>query len=177
MKSRPPCSYLRKLLWASLALALVQTAESAAALGVAQGPLAFENADIQVVIAEVAKLTGATFLFDPTRVKGKITVLPAGDVAPAQALELLRSVLALHGYVLVPRAEGTWIVPAPQDAGAGFVVRAVRLTYANAEDVAFTLSWVTPPGVRIVPFYPTNSVVISGPAAAVDQILDLIRSR
>lgn len=40
-----------------------------------------------------------------------------------------------------------------------------------------TLSWVAPPGVRIAPFYPTNSVVISGPEAAVEQMVDAIRYR
>jgi hypothetical protein len=56
-------------------------------------------------------------------------------------------------------------------------VRVVPLTYAKAGEVALTLSWVVPPGVRIVPFYPTNSVVISGDAAAVEQIVDIIGRR
>ena len=48
-------------------------------------------------------------------------------------------------------------------------MRVIRLTYVDAEDVALTLSWAAPPGVRIAPFYPTTSVVISGPEAAVEQ--------
>jgi type II secretory pathway component GspD/PulD (secretin) len=166
-------------LWTSsagLSLALVLTAGPASASGGEQARLAFENADVHVVIAEVARLTGATFLFDPARVKGKITIVAAGDVDPAQALELLRSALALHGYVLVARPEGTSIVPAREVADAEFVVEVIRLTYANADDVAFTLGWAAPPGVRVVPFYPTNSVVISGPAAGVEQMLDLFRA-
>jgi type II secretory pathway component GspD/PulD (secretin) len=108
-------------------------------------------------------------------VQGKITVLAAGEGTPAQALELLRSALALHGYLLVARPEGMWILPAQEAAGAGVVVRVIRLTYVDAEDVALTLSWAAPPGVRIAPFYPTNSVVISGPEAAVEQMVDAIR--
>ena len=161
---------------ACVSLALVFTTAPGSALGVTQGQLAFKDADIQAVIEEVAKLTKTTFLFDPSRVKGKITVLAADPVTPAQALELLRSVLALHGYVLVARPEGTWIVAA-QPATAHVVVRAVRLSYVDAEDVAWTLSWVAPPGVGIVPFHPTNSVVISGPEDAVERIVDVIRQR
>ena len=35
----------------------------------------FDNADIQTVIKEVGEFTGTTFLFDPTKVHGKITIL------------------------------------------------------------------------------------------------------
>jgi type II secretory pathway component GspD/PulD (secretin) len=108
-------------------------------------------------------------------VKGKITVLAPGEVTPAQALELLRSALALHGYAIVNRPEGVWIVPEPEVVR--FVVRVVPLTYADAGEVASTLSWVAPPGVRVVPFFPTNSVVIAGHAAAVEQMMDAIGRR
>jgi hypothetical protein len=47
----------------------------------------------------------------------------------------------------------------------------------DAEDVALTLSWAAPPGVRIAPVYRTNSIVISGPEAAVEQMVDVIRRR
>jgi type II secretory pathway component GspD/PulD (secretin) len=162
---------------AGVSLALLFTAAPGSALGAPESPLAFRNADIQTVVEEVSRFTGTTFLFDPARVKGKITVLAVGEPTPAQALELLRSALALHGYVVVARPEGMWIVPAQQTAGADVVVRVVRLTYVDAEDVAWTLSWAAPPGVRIVPFHPTNSVVVSGPEAAVEQMVDIIRRR
>lgn len=177
MKSAPRLFHRRKLSWAAASLALVLATAPGSARGVPQSQLAFKNADIQTVIEEVARLTGTTFLFDPARVTGKITVLVAGEVTPTQALELLRSALALHGYVLVARPEAMWIVPAHEVAGPGIVVRVVRLTYVDAEDVALTLSWAAPLGVRIVPFYPTNSVVISGPEAAVDEMVDVIRRR
>ena len=135
----------------------------------------FVDADIQVVIDAVARITGTTFVFDSTRVKGKVTVLAPRAVSPAPALGLLRSALAVHGYVLIVRPESTWIVPATGVAHTDFVVRVVPLKYANAGEVAFTLSRVAPHGVRIVPYQPTNSVVISGFAAAVDQMVDAIR--
>ena len=175
MTSRPRLFHQRNRFWAGVLLALLLTTAPAAALGIPQSQLTFKNADIQTVIEEVARLTGTTFLFDPARVQGKITVLAAGEGTPAQALELLRSALALRGYLLVARPEGMWILPAREAAGAGGVVRVIRLTYVDAEDVALTLSWAAPPGVRIAPFYPTNSVVISGPEAAVEQMVDAIR--
>jgi general secretion pathway protein D len=161
---------------AGVSLALVFTTTPGSALGDPQSRLAFKDADIQTVIEEVGRLTGTTFLFDPARVKGKITVLAVGEATATQTLDLLRSVLAVHGYVLVARPEGMWILPA-QPTGAPVVVRVVRLTYVDAADVAWTLSWAAPPGVRIVPFHPTNSVVISGPEDAVERMVDVIRRR
>jgi type II secretory pathway component GspD/PulD (secretin) len=176
MKSDPCLFHKLNRLWAGVSLALVFTTAPDSAFGVSQRQFAFKDADIQAVIEEVAKLTNTTFLFDPSRVKGKITVFAADHVTPARALELLRSVLAVHGYGLVARPEGTWIVVA-QPATTKVVVREVRLTYVDAEDVAWTLSWAAPPGVRIVPFHPTNSVVISGPEDAVERMVDVIRRR
>jgi general secretion pathway protein D len=177
MGSGPRLFHPKKLSWAAVSLALLLVAAPGAALEASRSQLAFKNTDIQTVIEEVARLTGTTFLFDPARVKGKITLLAAGEVTPAQALELLRSALALHGYALVARPEATWIVPSHAVIGAGVVVRVVRLTYVDARDVALTLSWAAPPGVRIAPFYPTNSVVISGPEAAVEQLVEVIGRR
>jgi hypothetical protein len=53
----------------------------------------------------------------------------------------------------------------------------VPLTYARAGEVAYALSWVAPPSVRIVPYYPTNSLIISGHPAAVEELVDIIKRR
>jgi general secretion pathway protein D len=138
-------------------------------------PFGFENADVSTVVKHVGRLTGISFLFDPEQIKGKITVLSPKSVSPAEALELLKSALALHGYRLVSSAGGMWIVPAERLAPEAVTVKLVTLEYALAGEVAYTLRWVAPPGVRIVPYYPTNSLIISGPPAAVDKLIDIIK--
>jgi transposase InsO family protein len=55
------------------------------------------------------------------------------------------------------------------------IIKVVPLTYARAGELAHTLSQVAPPRVRIVPYYPTNSLIISGPPAAVEQLIDIIK--
>jgi general secretion pathway protein D len=138
-------------------------------------PFGFENAEVSTVVEHVGRLTGITFLFDPEQVKGKITVLSPKKIGPAEALELLRSALALHGYQLVSSAGGMSIVPAERLAPEAVTVKMVTLEYALAGEVAYTLVWVAPPGVRIVPYYPTNSLIISGPPAAVEKLIDIIK--
>jgi type II secretory pathway component GspD/PulD (secretin) len=74
----------------------------------------------------------------------------------------------------VSRPEGMWIVRAHDIATSDFIVRVVPLTYADAAEVASTLAWVAPRGVRIAPHLATNSVVIAGDSAAVEQIVKAI---
>src|SRR5262245_20552274 len=96
----------------------------------------FQNAEIATVIKEVGELTGTTFLFDPERVKGRITLLAPKPVSPAEALELLKSALDLHGYMLVRGAEATWIVPARRQAHEAVRIKVIPLQYARAEELA-----------------------------------------
>ena len=172
MRSPRHFSLLDATLLTGVFLCLAFVYAAGPALAATSQPFTFENADIQTVVKQVATLTGITFLFDPEQVKGKITLLSPNGVSTTEALELLKSALALHGYTLVRRAEGTWIVPAERVA---FAVKVVRLNYARAGEMAYTLSWVAPPSVRIVPYYPTNSLIISGHPAAVEELVNIIK--
>src|SRR5262249_48866085 len=89
---------------------------------------------------------------DATSVEGKVTLLAPKGASPAEALELLKSELALHGYTLLSRAEGIWIVAAERVVSEVFTIKVVPLMYARAGEVAYALSWVAPPSVRIVPY-------------------------
>lgn len=130
----------------------------------------FDNTDLQTVIKTVGARTQTTFLFDPEQVKGKLTLVSPQRVSPAAALQLLQSALALHGYTMLSKEEGTWIVPAAKVRERETAVEVVPLNYARAEEVAYALQQVMPSGVRIVPYYPTNSLIISGDPRAVKEI-------
>src|SRR4029450_6121634 len=132
MRSPRHFSLLDARLLTGVLLCLLFVFEQDSALAAPSGPFTFENADIQTVVKQVATLTGITFLFDPEQIKGKITLLSPKGVSPTEALELLKSALALHGYTLLGRAEGTWIVPAERVAREAFTVKVVRLNYARA---------------------------------------------
>jgi GspD-like, N0 domain len=105
----------------------------------------FENTDISTVIKKVGEFTKTTFLFNPELVKGKLTLLAPQKVSPQAALRLLQSALALHGYRMVRKAAGTWIVPAGQGP-VETLIEVVPLQYARVDELAYTLSWVAPEG-------------------------------
>lgn len=50
--------------------------------------------------------------------------------------------------------------PISRDFTSSIVV--VPLNYANAQELAATLAPILPPGVTVVPYAPTNSLIISG---------------
>jgi type II secretory pathway component GspD/PulD (secretin) len=175
LRSQPYGSRQGAALMASVFVCLLVVFAAGPAWAATSEPFTFENADIHTVVKQVAALTGITVLFDPEQVKGKITLVAPKGVSPAEALELLRSALALHGYTLLGRAEGMWIVPAERVVNEAFTIKVVPLRYARAGEVAYALSWVAPPSVRVVPYYPTNSLIISGHPAAVEALIDLIK--
>ena len=148
------------------------------AAGAEEVPFTFEDADVHAVIKKASELTGLTFLFDPEEVKGKITILSSKKVSPEEALELLQSALALRGYIMLKEEGIVRIVPAEQAAYmARETIEVVPLKYARAEELAYTLAWIAPYGVRIVPYYPTNSLIISGNPEAVEELISIIKGR
>jgi general secretion pathway protein D len=174
MKSQLRVFVVATTLLPGILLCLLLMLPPGPARATSSGAFTFENEDIGTVAKQIGHLTGTTFLFDPEQVKGRITLLAPKPVSPAAALELLKSALALHGYALVRRAEATWIVPAERMVHEAVLIKVVRLNYARADELAYTLSMVAP-GVRIVPDYATNSLIISGHPAAVEALVDIIK--
>jgi general secretion pathway protein D len=175
MRPQEVLSFFGSVRSTGVVLCLLFSSGVAPASATSSEPIYVENVDVQTVVRQVAALTGITFLFDPERVRGKITVLSPKGVSPTEALDLLRSALALHGYTLLSRAEATWIVPVDQVPSDAFTIKVVPLDYARAGELAYTLSWIAPPSVRVVPYYPTNSLIISGHPAAVEALVNLIK--
>jgi general secretion pathway protein D len=175
MKSQLRVLVVATTLSSGLLLCLLLIRPPGPAWAASSGVFTFENTDIGTVARQIGRLTGTTFLFDPEQVKGRITLLAPKPVSPAEALELLKSALALHGYTLVRRAESAWIVPTERMTHEAVRIKVVPLNYARADELANTLSMVAPPWVRIVPYYPSNSLIISGSPAAVEELVDIIK--
>ena len=137
MKSRLRVFVMATTLWPGILLCLFLMRPPGPAWATSSGVFSFAK--------QIGRFTGTTFLFDPAQVQGRMTLLAPIPVSPAEALELLKSALALHGYTLVRRGEGTWIVPAERVAHEAVRIKVVPLTYARADELAYTLSMVAPP--------------------------------
>jgi type II secretory pathway component GspD/PulD (secretin) len=63
--------------------------------------------------------------------------------------------------------------PAVREPVEATTTKVVPLAYARASELAHTLALVFP-HVRVVPYHPTNSLIISGPRASVEELIDII---
>jgi general secretion pathway protein D len=181
LKSLPnsPLEALQRLLGVVLLLLAASLPSSPPRVAWAEEvPFTFENAEVHTVIKKASELTGMTFLFDPEQVKGKITILSPKKVSPEEALQLLQSALALRGYTLIEEKGIARIVPAEQAAYvARETIEVIPLNHAKAEELAYALAYGAPYGVTIFPYYPTNSLIISGNPEAVEELIGIIRGK
>ena len=63
-----------------------------------------KNADIHEFVAQVAEITGKTFVIDP-RLKGSVTVISDTPMDKEGVYALFLSVLRLHNFTAVPSGE------------------------------------------------------------------------
>jgi general secretion pathway protein D len=75
--------------------------ETAASEGEQTWQMATRNADIQEFVAQVAKITGKTFVVDP-KLKGQVNVISETPLGKDGVYELFLSVLRLQNYTAVP---------------------------------------------------------------------------
>lgn len=93
-------------------------AETAAAQEEEQWTINMKDAEIGDFIEQVSSISGQTFVVDP-RVKGRVTVVSQARLSLAEVYQLFLSVLATHGYAVLPQGDQARIVPnmeARQDA-------------------------------------------------------------
>lgn len=91
-------------------------------------------------------------------------------------MHLFGLAVILTGFAmpLVAEAESTPL-PVAREPVEATIIEVVPLTYARAGELAYTLSLIALPRVRIVPYNPTNSLIISGPRTSVEQLIDIIK--
>ena len=85
-----------------VALALVLTPLSPAS---SQYVLNLRDADIRAFIQDAARVTGRTFIIDPS-VQGRVSVVTERPLSRSEYFELFLSTLRANGYVAVPASGG-----------------------------------------------------------------------
>jgi hypothetical protein len=89
---------------------------------------------------------------------------------------LLRLAVILSAFGMPLFAEAQTTPPTrPCEPVEAVTIEVVPLTYARSGELAYTLSLIALPRVRIVPYYATNSLIISGPRTSVEQLINIIK--
>ncbi len=147
----------------------------------------YPNADIADVIKAISELTGKNFIVDP-QVRGKITIIAPSRITVAEAYKAFLSALAINGLAVVP-GDGFYKIKQARaaqrdniDTFSGpyyptadqMITRIVKLKYISAEEVNKQLRILTSTNGELVPYTPTNSLIISDYGANMDRIMKII---
>lgn len=181
---------MRRLL--ALLLALAPLAALASSPVAAQEPAAaaprrvsvdMQRAPLLDVVRFYANLTREAFIIadaiDPSMT---LTVYAPRPVTIPQARQLLHAALASHGLTLVragafwkvvPAAEGGELIIGPSGAAEPPAAPGLPLQHARAEDVAPLLQRLASPGVRVVAWAPTNTLLILASPQEAARLRDL----
>lgn len=170
----------------------------AAATGHAQAPsppvdsgtpqtLNLRNADINVLIATVAEITGRNFIVDP-RVEGKVTVITSEPMTPAEVYDTFLSVLRINGFAAVPSGRLVRIVPdavarqldIPAEvpgatAPDALVTRVIAVENVSARELSELLRPLLPQAAQVAVHEGSNAIVVVDRAGNVDRIERLVR--
>jgi general secretion pathway protein D len=149
--------------------------------------LNLRNADINVLIATVAEITGKNFIVDP-RVEGKVTVITSEPMSPAEVYETFLSVLRVNGFAAVQNGRLVRIVPdavarqfdtpaevpgaTPSDA---LVTRVIAVNNVSAQELADLLKPLLPQAAQVAVHEGSNAIVIADRAGNIERIERLIR--
>lgn len=150
----------RPLLALGLALAIALPAPARA-----QQTINLRDADIRTFIADVAKVTGASFIIDP-RVQGTVTVVSDRPLGRNAYFELFLATLRANGFVAVPAGSGQYRIQ-PAEAGAAavgqnrFTTAVIPLTYIDAASAAEALRPVLSRNGQVAANRAGNALVVT----------------
>ena len=143
------------------------------------------DADIRSLIQWVADITGKNLVVHKD-VQGKVTVLSAEPLTPAQAYQVFLATLEVHGFAaidadgvikIVPRSMASASSPPLDRSGGGeTVVSVIRAHSVPVAQLANNLRPLVPAEGMLTAYPETNSLIISSSANNVQRINDIVRT-
>ena len=148
--------------------------------------MATRNADIQEFVAQVAKITGKTFVVDP-KLKGQVNVVSETPLGKQGVYELFLSVLRLQNYTAVPSGNVIRIqqsatgkqTPGAQDnalnaAPEELVTEIIAVQNVKSEDLLKILRPLIPQYGHIGSVSQPNVIILSDHADNISRLKNII---
>jgi general secretion pathway protein D len=159
--------------------------------GVSNGPtwtINIKNADLNEFVAQVAEITGRTFVVDP-RIKGNVTVISSTPMTAEGVYELFLSVLRVHNWTAVPSGGVIRIQQmqtAKQSPGVQgslsnlppeeLVTRVVAAQNVESAELVKILRPLIPQYGHIAAVANPNVVIISDHADNITRLMELVQT-
>ncbi len=170
-----------------LAVAIAATAATSSLAG--QAILNLKDADIRVVIEQISKLTGKTFVLDP-RVQGqKITILSQHMMDEREIYDTFLTILKINGFAAVQTGQVIKIVQeqsARQDSvavykegrrygGDELITRVIKVEHVDATQMVPVIRTLVPQQGHLAQYPRTNVIIIHDTYANIERIVEIIR--
>jgi general secretion pathway protein D len=140
------------LVWSPAAVAQEQT-------------LNYQNADIRAVVQDISRVTGRTFIVDPS-VQGAVTVVSNQPLSRAQVIDVFVATLRANGLVVSQTSSGAYRISPAEGAAslpsaAGVVTEVFQLRTVDAAAAAEVLRPLVSPVGQILPDTRNNTLTIA----------------
>ncbi|MFZ5844042.1 MAG: type II secretion system secretin GspD [Pseudomonadota bacterium] len=189
--SLQPRRFRRSVIASALLVGSLGGASFAPTVDAGQAILNLKDADIRVVIEQVSKLTGKTFVLDP-RVQGqKITILSQHMMDEKEIYDTFLTILKVYGFAAVETNGIVKIVQeqtARQDSvpvagpesskryrGDEMITRVIKVEHVDANQLVPVLRVLVPQQGHMAPYARTNVLVINDSAANIERLVEIIR--
>jgi general secretion pathway protein D len=140
----------------------------------------FKDVEIRDFLKTMAQITRRNILIDDA-IKGKITVVSHRRIPRSMALDFLKQVLEVKGFAVIDENGFLKVVPfdrgkdsslpegeATSDTRAGIVSRVLKMPGGvNVNEVANVLRQIAGKNTTVVPYLPSNTIVVTGYATNV----------
>lgn len=170
-----------------LALGFV-AASMAAPVAAAQGEISleFERRPLPEIVAEIGRQTGLSLIYDD-QLAGNLTLSVPFLASRDEAVAILETALLIAGFAalpvesgvrrILPIAEATanapWIGDGDLSDSDGPVATLLRLESADAETVSAKLAHLVSKQDAVVPYPPTNSLILVGSERRLGRLIGL----
>lgn len=143
--------------------------------------VAYRQAPLPRVVADLARATGETLVFDDT-LRGRVTVEGPGRMTRGEARTLLDSVLLLRGFAAVPApggglkvvplagAPGPWVAEGKLADTDAPLTTLLHLRSAAAEDVVEVVRPLLGAQSLAIAYPPTNGLILAGPSSRLERL-------
>ena len=189
--SLQPRRFRRSVIASALLVGSLGISSYAPSADAGQAILNLKDADIRVVIEQVSKLTGKTFVLDP-RVQGqKITILSQHMMDEKEIYDTFLTILKVYGFAAVETNGIIKIVQeqtARQDSvpvagpdsskryrGDEMITRVIKVEHVDANQLVPVLRVLVPQQGHMAPYARTNVLVINDSAANIERLVEIIR--
>ena len=145
-----------------------------------------KNAEISEFVAQVAAITGKTFVVDP-RVKGKVTVISSEALHEAGIYELFLAVLRVHGFAAIEaggvvriqqqtlaKQSSSPLDSAKQISGETLVTRVIPAKNVDSAELVKTLRPMIPQYGHVAAIAEPNVVIVSDHAENIVRLMGII---